>query len=148
MSRAECQKYFLRNVILKYQPELRESLKHVWKAAEINVEFDNDLDQNMYNVIASPNTERAHIFEQSFSGEQASESVLEFIQKILDITRPDRLVIHIGVWNNCIPISVGHELRAMLPMPKEQSAITFLSPAKRRKRAEIDVFVMTLNTGM
>ena len=147
-TRLECQKYFLQKALFCNNPQEKEFFKKISKDKEIKLQFDNDLTQNMFDFISDPTTEQGHVFEYSIQTRYKEGELIQKVKNILQFQDIKKMVLHLTVSNSCIPVSLGSVIRKILPMQKENSPIIFNYINEPKKKDRVNLFIMTLNTGI
>jgi hypothetical protein len=118
-------KYFLFDIMLRFDEIQRAGLKDLRKSNDIDITIENELEQNMFNLIADPKNRSFNFKKFYFRGANIEDKLFEEIDKFLRLLDFDKICIYVHTTKSGLEMESGKRLRDYLPFSKEDSPIIY-----------------------
>jgi len=118
-------KYFLFDIMLRFDKEQKERLKEHRKSDDIEITIANELGQNMFKLISNPKNRGFYFEKFYFKGADIESKLFEEIDKFVSMLHFDKICIYVHTTKSGLEMESGKRLRNHLPFSKENSPIIY-----------------------
>ena len=118
-------KHFVFDIMLRFDEIQRAGLKDLRKSNDIDITIENELEQNMFNLIADPKNRSFNFKKFYFRGANIEDKLFEEIDKFKSMLDIDKICIYVHTTKSGLEMESGKRLREYLPFSKEDSPIIY-----------------------